>query len=134
MEKHKITNLHIGKTRPNSTITSVVHATCNTAPTLFITSRDASVHIEVHVCKVGVKQCPVGLEPGDQRGDFGCAQILHSVVPCCLEGFFPLNPAFSVGFNKICSETHNDEDDALNTKKKWEKETNQRNKQSGQEW
>lgn len=103
MEETKNTDSHIGKTRPNSTVTSVVHAARNTAPALVITGRDTSVNVQVHVCKVGIKQCPVGLEPGNQRGDFGRAQVLHTVIPCCPESFLPLNPPLSVGFDKICS-------------------------------
>ena len=106
LEETKNTDSHIGKTRPNSTVTSVVHAARNTAPALVITGRDTSVDVQVHVCKVGVKQCPVGLEPGNQRGDFGRAQVLHTVIPRCLESFLPLNPPLSVGFDKICSIVH----------------------------
>ena len=96
------TNSHITQTSPDSTVTSIVHAAGNTAPTLIVTSRDACVDIEIHVCKVAIKKRPVCLEPRNQRGDLSSAQVLHSVISCCLEGFLPFNPSLLVCFDKIC--------------------------------
>ena len=100
-ESHQ-TNSHITQTSPDSTVTSIVHAAGNTAPTLIVTSRDACVDIEIHVCKVAIKKRPVCLEPRNQRGDLSSAQILHSIISCCLEGFHPFNPSLPVCFDKIC--------------------------------